>query len=108
MVLMLFKRKKTLRTSDFLSHLQRPAHVIQRVAVKVQGDDVRQRVQRVAGPIFDPASDAGLQHGGLNRGLRLPDADVGAIPERLDGVSCRSTGKSVGTGAQKCDISAQI
>lgn len=93
MVLTLFKLKQ--RRTVFLSHLQHPAHVIQRVAVKVQGDDIRQRVQRVAGSIFDPARDAGLQHGGLNRGLGLPDADVGAIPKRLDGVSCRRTGNEL-------------
>lgn len=93
MFLMLFKLKH--RRTVFLSHLQHPAHVILRVAVKVQGDDIRQRVQRVAGSIFNPASDAGLQHSGLNRGLGLPDADVGAIPKRLDGVSCRSTGKAL-------------
>lgn len=88
---MLFKLKH--RRTVFQSHLQHPADVKRRIAAKVQCDDIRQRVQHVAGSIFNPASDAGLQHSGLNRGLGLPDADVGAIPKRLDGISCRSTGK---------------
>lgn len=88
---MLFKLKR--RRTVFQSHLQHPADVKRRVAVEVQCDDIRQCVQRVAGSIFNPASDTGLQHSGLNRGLGLPDADVGAVPKCLDGVSCRSTGK---------------
>lgn len=77
--------------------------MVQRVVVEVQFGEIWQRVQCVASSVFNPPSDAGLWHGGLERGLGLPDSHVGAVPKRLDGVSCKGATRNrlepVRTGA---------
>lgn len=77
--------------------------MVQRVAVEVQFGEIWQRVQCVASSAFNPPSDAGVWHGGLERGLGLPDSHVGTVPKRLDGVSCKGATRNrlepVRTGA---------
>lgn len=77
--------------------------MVQRVVVEVQFGEIWQRVQCVASSVFYPPSDARFWHGGLERGLGLPDSHVGAVPKRLDGVSCKGATRNrlepVRTGA---------
>lgn len=69
------------------AHLEGPTVVVERVVVEVQFGEIWQHIQGAAVSVFDSPSDAGFWHSGLQRGLRLPDPYVGAVPKCLDGVS---------------------
>lgn len=72
------------------THLEGPTVVVQRVVVEVQFGEIQQRVQCiVAVSVFDPPSDPGFRHSGLEGGLGLPDSHVCAVTKRLNGVSCK-------------------
>lgn len=68
-------------------HLRRPTDGIYRITVQVQFAQVRQRIQRVAGLVFVPSSEAGLRSSGLDGGLRLPNSNISPISKRLDCIS---------------------